>query len=63
MADPIIYTGRNGTDLLLLSGAVEMEEDFSGDEITLTMADGTTQTIRRGEAYRAAALPTEGDAT
>lgn len=46
----IEYTGRNGTDLLLAAAAMEMEESFSGDSLILTLRNGETLTLNRGDS-------------
>jgi hypothetical protein len=46
----ITYTGRNGTDLLLAADAKEMEEDFGGDSIILTLRNNQTLTLNRGDS-------------
>lgn len=34
------YTGKNGTDLLAWMGGTELEEDFTGDDITIHTLNG-----------------------
>lgn len=49
--EQIVYNGKNSTDVLIFSGADELEEDFISDEIVLTFKGGRKFTMHAGDIF------------